>query len=358
MQTPTISAQFLRHVANCVELTGRNPAPLLEELGIAKADLDDPEGLIPLAAFLSFFESAARLVRNPHFGLHAGRLAGSDSLGPLSFLFLSAPTLGTAFASFTRYLAMMQQASYPSFSAGARWATFEYMVHDQRLIGRRQDAEYSIGAMFSLACQFSGGTLELREVRFEHERVGDYARYREYFGCDVFFEQATNAISFSSKLLDTCGKVLSPALHPIIEDHLRRRQPVNEMQSMNFADRVRTIISTAMLDQPPSALDAAKQLGCSLATLNRRLTDNGTSWRVLLADHRMEAAARLLRDSNREISAIALALGFSESAAFVRSFTRHFGTSPGRYRRQLQNGAAIPQEGSAGSGQKVQRLTT
>lgn len=56
----------------------------------------------------------------------------------------------------------------------------------------------------------------------------------------------------------------------------------------------------------------------------------------------MEAAARLLRDSRREISAIALALGYSESAAFVRSFSRHFGQSPGRYRRHLQNGAALP----------------
>ncbi|MBB3859514.1 AraC-like DNA-binding protein [Novosphingobium hassiacum] len=350
MHSPTISAQFLRHVANCVELTGRNPAPLLAELGIAKADLDDPDGLIPLAAFLSFFESAALLVRNPHFGLHAGRLAGSDSLGPLSFLFLSAPTLGTAFGSFTRYLALMQQASHPSFSVGERWATFEYMVQDQRLIARRQDAEYSIGAMFSLARQFSGGTLELREVRFEHERVGDYARYREYFGCDVFFEQATNAISFDSTLLETRGKVLSPALHPIIEDHLRRLEPIGEMQGLGFADKVRTIISTAMLDQPPLATAVARQLDCSLATLNRRLTDDGTSWRVLLAEHRMDAATRLLRDSNRDISAIALALGFSESAAFVRSFTRHFGTPPGRYRRRIKNGAAIGEESSASSG--------
>lgn len=347
MHTPTISAQFLRHVANCVELTGRDPAPLLAELGIAKAHLDDPEGLIPLAAFLSFFESAALLVRNPHFGLHAGRIAGSDSLGPLSFLFLSAPTLGEAFASFARYLTLMQQASRPAFSVGERWATFEYMVQDQRLIARRQDAEYSIGAMFSLARQFSGGTIELREVRFEHERVGDYARYRDYFGCDVFFEQATNALSFDCVLLETRGKVLSPVLHPIIEDHLRRREAPDTMLAMHFSARVRAIIASAPLDQPLQAHEAARSLDCSPAALGRRLSEEGTSWRALLADHRMDAAVRLLRDSGREISAIALALGFSESAAFVRAFTRHFGAPPARYRRSLQNGAAVLKDCSA-----------
>lgn len=350
MHAPTISAQFLRHVANCVELTGRDAAPLLARLGIAQEQVDDPEGLIPLAAFLAFFESAADLVRNPHFGLHAARLTGSDSLGPLSFLFLSAPTLGAAFASFTRYLALMQQASRNNFITGAQWATFEYMVLDQRLTARRQDAEYSIGAMFTLARQFCGGTIELREVRFEHERVGDYSRYRDYFGCDVFFEQETNAFSFDSALLDRRGAALSSSLHPIIEDHLRRREPVGTGDAEGFAERVRQAISAAPLDRPPQASDVAQRLGCSPTTFNRRLVDEGTSWRALLAVHRMDAAARLLRESKREISAIALALGFSESAAFVRSFTRHFGTSPGRYRRRIQSGATLRQEGDASSG--------
>ena len=98
MPDPSISAQFLRHVANCVELTGRAPDGLLTNIGLTRGELDDPERLIRLADFLSFFEDAAVLARNPHFGLHAGRLAGSDSLGPLSFLFLSAPTLRQAFA--------------------------------------------------------------------------------------------------------------------------------------------------------------------------------------------------------------------------------------------------------------------
>lgn len=347
MSAPTISAQFLRHVANCVELTGRQAAPLLDGLGLEREQLDDPDGLIPLAAFLSFFESAASLVRNPHFGLHAGRLAGSDSLGPLSFLFLSAPTLHEAFASFTRYLALMQQASRNVFRIDGRWATFEYMLQDQSLTARRQDAEYSIGAMFSMARQFTGGAVELREVRFEHERVGDYARYADYFGCDVFFEQGSNSLTFDTAFLAMRGKVLSPALHPIIEDHLRRREP---LAGACFADRVRLLIGAAPLDAPPLASAVAQQLDLSCPTLHRRLRDEGTSWRALLAVHRMDAAARLLRESRRDVSAIALSIGFSESAAFVRSFTRHFGISPGRYRRAKQNGAASGEGGDASSG--------
>ena len=46
----------------------------------------------------------------------------------------------------------------------------------------------------------------------------------------------------------------------------------------------------------------------------------------------MAIAARLLRQGRRDIADIALAVGYSESASFIRAFARHFGTTPLRYR--------------------------
>lgn len=331
MAEPTISAQFLRHVANCVELTGHSAAGLLERIAVTRELLEDPDGLIPLAHFVLFFEEAAALVRNPHFGLHAGRLAGSDSIGPLSFLFLSAPDLRTAFASFARYLSTFQQASRHQFKDEGSRATFTYGLVDQSLTRRRQDAEYSIGAMFSLARQFTGGEIEFREVRFEHERVGDYARYRDFFGCDVFFEQDCNAITMDGRYLDARGRVLSPSLHPILEEHLQRI--AGRESAASLGDRLRAMIEQAPFDAPPDLSEAALRLHLSVPTLHRRLAAEGTGWRKLVNGHRMETAARLLRTSRRNVSAIALDVGFAESASFTRAFARHFGVSPGRYRK-------------------------
>jgi len=336
MAEPQIAAQFLRHVANCVELTGHSAGGLLARIGVTREVLEDPDGLIPLAHFISFFEDAAALVRNPHFGLHAGRLSGSDSLGPLSFLFLSAPDLRAAFTSFTRYLSAMQQASRNHFAdeggvGGGGWATFSYGVLDQSLTRRRQDAEYSIGAIYSLARQFTGGEIELREVRFEHERVGDYARYRDYFGCDVFFEQDCNALTLEGRYLNLRGRVLSPSLHPILEEHLRRLAGRDTETSL--AGKVKAMIEAAPFDDPPSLAQIAQRAGLSVPTLHRRLSAEGTGWRKLLDEHRMDTAARLLRTSRRNVSAVALDVGFAESASFTRAFGRHFGVSPGRYRK-------------------------
>ena len=76
MGQPVIAAQFLRHVANCLELTGRSAADLLGEVGLDRDAIEGADTEIPLETFLIFFERASALARNPAFGLHAGRLVG------------------------------------------------------------------------------------------------------------------------------------------------------------------------------------------------------------------------------------------------------------------------------------------
>jgi hypothetical protein len=123
MSKPTISALVLRHVANCLDLAGCNPAPLLVPFGLRTSDLDDPKAVMPLEDYLAFFETAALRAGNPAFGLQAGRLAASDSLGALGFLFLSAPTFRAALQGFSAYLATMQQATANRFTVHEGIAT-------------------------------------------------------------------------------------------------------------------------------------------------------------------------------------------------------------------------------------------
>ncbi len=331
MSKPNISVLILRHIANCMRLTGSDPAILLAQNGLRREDLDDAKRTIPLQLFLSFLEEAAQQSGNPHFGLHAGQLASSDSLGPLGFLFLSAPTFRSAFRSFTAYLATMQQAAHNSFHEEEGLATFEYAITDQTLINRMQDAEFSISVMQNFCCNYIGSDFELTEVRFEHSCRTDIRPYREFFRCEVYFDQDTNSFSFEDRFLERQGGVIDSALFPIIEEHLHR-QAVEHSGEVQTHKEALKLLEASPLDNTPSLDQAADKLGISVATLNRRLKENGMSWRRLVQERRMNAAGRLLKQSSRNVADIALAVGFSESASFVRSFNRHFGTTPKQYR--------------------------
>jgi hypothetical protein len=153
-QHPTISTQIVRHIRDCLELAGIPSATLLDRHGIVPDTVDDRNDAVSLADYVRFFEDAAEEAGNPHFGMHAARVMSADGLGPLSFLFLSAPTLGQAFHTFTEHLDAMQEATFNAFIVEDSISHFTYGIRDDALAPRRQDSEYSIGVMCNLMRQY------------------------------------------------------------------------------------------------------------------------------------------------------------------------------------------------------------
>jgi AraC-like DNA-binding protein len=49
----------------------------------------------------------------------------------------------------------------------------------------------------------------------------------------------------------------------------------------------------------------------------------------------MTIAARLLRDSDLKLAAVADRVGYQSEFAFAKAFKRDYGVAPGAYRRQL-----------------------
>jgi AraC-like DNA-binding protein len=78
--------------------------------------------------------------------------------------------------------------------------------------------------------------------------------------------------------------------------------------------------------------EAARALGCSARSLQRRLDEEGTTFRRQLDDARVQAAIPLLLDGDDKLEAIAARLGFSSLPTFSRLFRRVTGRSPSAFR--------------------------
>lgn len=79
--------------------------------------------------------------------------------------------------------------------------------------------------------------------------------------------------------------------------------------------------------------DLAAEAGASQRTLQRRLTENSTSFSRLIAETRLQTAARYLCDDFASgLAEIGFLSGYSDQAHFTRSFTRLVGTTPSAYR--------------------------
>jgi AraC-like DNA-binding protein len=78
----------------------------------------------------------------------------------------------------------------------------------------------------------------------------------------------------------------------------------------------------------PSAEVAAEMLGWSVRTLQRRLREEGTSYRRLLLETRHREARRLLLATDDPVYVIAHRVGYTDPANFARAFRGHWGLSP------------------------------
>ena len=84
-----------------------------------------------------------------------------------------------------------------------------------------------------------------------------------------------------------------------------------------------------------SVVDVAKKLGLSQRTLQRRLTDEGTSFQKEQLEHRLRAAQRAL-EGDAAITAIAFEAGFATPQHFSTAFKKFAGLSPSEWRARAK----------------------
>jgi AraC-like DNA-binding protein len=82
-----------------------------------------------------------------------------------------------------------------------------------------------------------------------------------------------------------------------------------------------------------TATDVARAIFVTKRTLQRRLEQEGTSYREITEKLYSELAARHLREPDLSIESVAVLLGYYDTAAFRKAFNRWYGQSPSDYRR-------------------------
>jgi len=120
--------------------------------------------------------------------------------------------------------------------------------------------------------------------------------------------------------------------------HLASR-PASTSRLHQRLQRFRSLIDQHYLEWQPVTF-YADRLGVSAAQLNNTCRrESGHSAQALIHERLLLEARRLLAYSDRDVTAIAYALGFEDAAYFSRFFTRGQGMAPSAFRRLHTPGA-------------------
>jgi AraC-like DNA-binding protein len=107
---------------------------------------------------------------------------------------------------------------------------------------------------------------------------------------------------------------------------------IRNLNSSDIVSRVKRAIVHDLPSGTPNEADIAKRAFVSSRTLQRKLADEGTSFRALLLEVRRELAEKYILDNSMPLAEISYMLGFSDTSSFSRAFKRWTGDPPNAYR--------------------------
>jgi AraC-like DNA-binding protein len=168
------------------------------------------------------------------------------------------------------------------------------------------------------------------EVRLERPERPDSDRFETFFRCPVYYGADEYRMAFDAsmadRLLPTRHADLSSVADRMTADYVERVQ-----SSGRFADQVGEVVASVLADGEPTQRAVAAHLAMSCRTMQRRLQEESTTFRDVVADVRIAAAKQLMRSERMPTNLIALRLGFSDTAAFRRAFKRRTGMTAGEF---------------------------
>jgi AraC-like DNA-binding protein len=168
-------------------------------------------------------------------------------------------------------------------------------------------------------------------ARFSHPGPLDPGEHTAILRCPVAFDAPDSGLLISTADLAARSVHAEP-------DTLRATQRIAAerlaaLDDSSTAQRVRDLLAREPGKEPPDLHEAAHGLHMSSRTLQRRLNEEGTSYRGVVDDDRRERSCRELLESDLSIHDIALRVGFSDVSAFYRAFRRWTGATPAEFRR-------------------------
>jgi len=147
-----------------------------------------------------------------------------------------------------------------------------------------------------------------------------------YFGCPIQFGATVDRISFFredlSKLFVSYNKELLEVLAPELDRRLAHQE------TNSVAEQTKWVLRRRLTAGRPDIRSVAAELAMSERSLQRRLTDEGVNFQVLVSETRHKLALEHLADPSFTLIEVAFMLGYEDQNSFFRAFKQWENQTP------------------------------
>ncbi|MEQ8977043.1 MAG: AraC family transcriptional regulator ligand-binding domain-containing protein [Deltaproteobacteria bacterium] len=299
---------------------------------------------VPLSSVRGLIQDVAVRRKDPSFGLTLAEAIPEGTYGLVELLARTAPTVAEALRALARYGGQINPVGRFEVSDVDAGVELRYLVLGSSSgLGALQN-EFSIAFVVRAIRLVAAAPIELERVWFAHEAPSDAARLDDYFLCPITYGADSCGFALGAEGSALALTSSDPVVHEFLAQQAAERSP----ESSSFVATVCHVVEQQLgyddleLELAPSREGGsergaqgarrsrvagrvlervAEHLAITPRTLQRRLSDEGTTFSKVVDGLRQQSAERLLREGVPAERAAEM-LGFASAESFRRSLRR------------------------------------
>ncbi len=328
----TTITSWARMIWDALRTYGIDPDEVFRDAGLDPELLDDPNERYPARAMARLWEYAEARAGDPCFGLTAAAQWHPTTWHGLGFAWLASATIEEALRRLVRYSAVISTAA--DFRIDDQDGALTMVIAAQHGSGIDPNPvvmDAVTANIVQMARMTFGPEFRPQSVSLTHDGCGCRQRRQEFFRSPIYYGAERIAVTIdladARHPLSSANAELAYANEKVIRDYLA------QLSGSPTVMRVKARLIDGMPSGVVPAGVIAAELNMSSRSLQRKLREEGTTYKAVLEETRRELAQRLIDDDDLTLSDITYMLGFSEVSSFSRSFKRWTGMSPSARRR-------------------------
>ncbi|MQG94809.1 AraC family transcriptional regulator [Pseudomonas sp. MN1F] len=310
---------------------GLNPNALLAQVGLSAAMLEDPDRRIPAANVITLLEESARVSGCDTFGLRMAESRQLSDFGEISLLLSHQRNLRDTLEVIVQYRHLLNDALAIHVEEAGKTVIIREEVINERAPCSRQATELAIGVMLRLCAALLGAQWHPISANFTHAAPADLAVHRRIFGCTLVFGSEFNGIVCPAADLDSASPQANEAMARLARRYLDTL-PAGGTPSLEL--ELRKTIYLLLPMGRATIEQVAQTQGMNVRTLQRRLEEEGLTFKDMINNVRRDLVMRYLENPSYSLGRIADMLGYSMPSSFTRWFIAQFGMPPASWRAQ------------------------
>jgi len=313
-----------------MESLGIDVRKRFRELGVDYELLHEPSARIPDEVVIQLWDTLVKESGDPCIGLKSADFWHPTSMHALGFAWMASTTLKEAFERVVRYNHFITQNQKFVFDETASY--FRFTIHESEapFVFPQEFYDASMSFAKTMCDESYGPGFSFLRVDMRRPEPSCVDMFRGRFKAPIVFGAESNTLYLSKevalKALSTANADLARVNEEIVSVYLE------QIEHGTVSKQVRARLIEQLPSGNVSQESIASALYMSTRTLQRKLQEEGTSYKELLTETRHELAMRYISTSNSPVGEVAYLLGFSEVGNFTRAFKRWTGMAPTEYR--------------------------